>query len=95
MNPPQVSGRLHAIDIPSFADIENLLMNGKNPENVTMLTYWIRQVEEKGYNLGILDPFYEDAVFLATIEWLWFLDEVEQHWRSHLPKKRGWHGELK
>jgi len=74
--PVQIEDKLHVLDIPTTDDVYNLISNGKNPENVRMLVYWIQKIEEKARLLGTLAPFYEDVFFLGAIEWQWFLKEL-------------------
>ena len=76
ISPPQISGKLHVLEFPSLDDIQNVISNEREPENVKMLVYWLRKIQERASLLGTLEPFYEDAIFLGCIEWMWFLKEL-------------------
>ena len=73
--PPQIYNQLHVLEIPTMDDVQNLIGNGKNPENIRQLYYWIQQIEKKAQLLGVFLTIWDDAIFLGAIEWDWFLQE--------------------
>lgn len=77
--PPQIMGELHVLDIPTDADIRHLLANAKTPENVQMLVYWMRLLDDKLRNMGA-DPttVFEDTVILAALDFRWFCEDLER-----------------
>jgi len=76
MVPSQNTNQLHVLELPTVEDIQNLIGNRQSPENVRMLDYWRRKVDEKANLLGVFLPIWDDVVFLGAIEWDWFLQEL-------------------
>ena len=65
---PLQNEKLHSIGIPSFHDVKNLIDNGSTPENVVMLTYWFRKLEEKCKLLDTNLTFPDDVIILGALE---------------------------
>lgn len=80
MRPTQVEGKLHVLEIPTMEDLDNFLNNGKDPDNIRMLHYWMTQIDD--YTKRIGSPplcLWDDTVFLGAIEWQWFLEELKKN----------------
>jgi len=79
VQPIQVEGKLHVLELPTMEDLDNLFTNGKDPDNVRMLHYWMTQINDYAKRLD-QDPLslWDDAVFLGAIEWQWFLRELKE-----------------